>query len=154
MSIIACTQMRFYGVNDYFVFWGKSDTTYLVEGGFYSIEIFPKLAAYGVRANHHIECPIFYMVVEVKTGQCDVKPNKGGCRTCKSTPPNLFVLETYSVYILIFQYACSTPTFEHWPSSCITVVLKDNTHAYMAIWQTSVLASIYEHDISTQLSDA
>lgn len=76
---MSCVQMSFYAVNDYVVLRREAAAARLLKGGPYTTEISGKMSAYRVRANSH-EVRVFNFqqgIVEVKTGQSNVNPNKG-----------------------------------------------------------------------------
>lgn len=79
MPIHSLVQMSFYRMTDYFVFMGKAVVARLVKT-ILSNTYIAKLAAYGFRTNHH-SVRVFHFqhgLVEVKAGQSNVDPNKGG----------------------------------------------------------------------------
>lgn len=80
LLIMACVQMDFYRVNDYFILRRRATVARLSEGDQYPPQISSKLPAYGVRANQHgVRVFNFQQgIVEVKIGQSNVFPNKGG----------------------------------------------------------------------------
>lgn len=80
LLIMACVQMDFYRVNDYFILRRRATVARLSEGDQYPPQISSKLPAYGVRANRHgVRVFNFQQgIVEVKIGQSNVFPNKGG----------------------------------------------------------------------------
>lgn len=72
--------MTLYQVNDNFVFQRKAVATRIIEDGAYPTQISVKLADYEVRANSHTSRVFNFQdgVVELKTGQSNISPNKGG----------------------------------------------------------------------------
>lgn len=125
LPITACVQMTFYRVNDYFVLRRRAAAAALSDGGQYPPQIAAKLSAYGPRANRHSVRVFNFQqgIVEVKTGESSVSPNKGGhvqlvdlvSRICTCQKPQLY------------GHYCS-----HMLAACRHLSM--DPHQYVAMW--------------------